>query len=390
MFGKVSLPLCALLVLSGIEGCVRLGIAQKSTPTAAYPSSALSKTEAHTLLESGKFAELNARLSAVQADYRNGRISDEQLYSAFHVLYDADDALRSKYDAWVTAYPRSYVALLARGIYHRKVGQASRGGAYLDATSDEQLRGMDAEYDLAMRDLEASKALEQRPLLTLSNEMDIASHYGDQRSLRKILDQSLAIDPQNIVVRELYMTYLEPRWGGGQEQMQAFLAESRKAGLSERKLGLLEAVILSDRAHSSEERQDYAAAERDDRKAIELGADDCLSCLSSVLIHEGKFADDIPILTQLIAADPSDVDDRVWRGQAYWSIGKNKEAFADLLAAAQLGNAYAQTRVAIFYMQGVPGVVVRDPAAGLQWFRKCAAQGDQACRLDVQIALKHQ
>jgi hypothetical protein len=98
-----------------------------------------SKAEVRALLQADQFKQLNERMSAVQSDYRQGRIDGDQLCASFRVFYDADPTLLAKYEQWVAAFPRSYVALLARGIYHRKVGQALRGGEFIAGTSASQL-----------------------------------------------------------------------------------------------------------------------------------------------------------------------------------------------------------------------------------------------------------
>ena len=82
--------------------------------------------------------------------------------------------------------------------------------------------------------------------------------------------------------------------------MSAFLEESRNAGLSEAKLQLLEVVIISDRANEYMDAGDHPAAEREYRKAIALGSDDCLKCLASVLLLQNKRQDAIPFLSRVV------------------------------------------------------------------------------------------
>jgi tetratricopeptide (TPR) repeat protein len=338
------------------------------------------------MLNAGRFAELDARFSAIQAGYRDNVVSDEQLRNSFRVFYDADAALEVKYDAWVATFPKSYVAHLARGIYHRKTGQDRRGGDVISNTTDNQLQGMDAAFTLAMQDLEMSAALDKRPLLTYFNEISIAILEGDTREIRTLLDRSLRVDPQNVIIRHEYMISLEPRWGGTVEQMNDFLEESRDAGLSKPKLQLLEAVIISDRADGFKDAGDYSAAEREYRKAVALGSDDCFKCLASVLLLQNKPQDAITFLSRAVNEDPWDVENLALRGQTYLQVGNTSAGTADMIAAATLGNVYAENAVAIYYMTGANGLP-RDPETGLGWFRKCAAQGNAGCTENVKRAL---
>lgn len=378
---------CTSLALVVIQGCApQTKESQPHVISSKSPIPPPSQSETVAMLNAGRFAELDARFSAIQAGYRDNVVSDEQLRNSFRVFYDADAALEVKYDAWVATFPKSYVAHLARGIYHRKTGQDRRGGDVISNTTDNQLQGMDAAFTLAMQDLEMSAALDKRPLLTYFNEISIAILEGDTREIRTLLDRSLRVDPQNVIIRHEYMISLEPRWGGTVEQMNDFLEESRDAGLSKPKLQLLEAVIISDRADGFKDAGDYSAAEREYRKAVALGSDDCFKCLASVLLLQNKPQDAITFLSRAVNEDPWDVENLALRGQTYLQVGNTSAGTADMIAAATLGNVYAENAVAIYYMTGANGLP-RDPETGLGWFRKCAAQGNAGCTENVKRAL---
>lgn len=182
------------------------------------------------------------------------------------------------------------------------------------------------------------------------------------------------------------MLSLEPRWGGSVEQMNAFLEETRRAGLSKRKLGLLKAVIFSDRADRYKDAGDYPAAEREYRKAVALGSDDCLKCLADVLLLQNKPHEAIPFLSRLVNKDPRDGENLALRGQTYLQIGNVAAGTADMVSAAGMGNAYAENALAIYYMTGSNGIPL-DQEAGLALFRKCAAQGNQQCAENVNRTL---
>ena len=133
---------------------------------------------------------------------------------------------------------------------------------------------------------------------------DRNSCTGNGDSARTILQAANKVDRNNVVVRAKYMVTLMPRWGGSEEEMRAFVEESRGEGLSAQRLGSLEGIILADQAQTEREEGDYASAERDYRKAMESG-NDCLVCLAEVLTHEGKFAEAIPLYSRSLALYPS-------------------------------------------------------------------------------------
>jgi TPR repeat protein len=66
------------------------------------------------------------------------------------------------------------------------------------------------------------------------------------------------------------------------------------------------------------------------------------------------------------------------RAFAYMQTGKMREAIEDWTAAASHGDAYSQNELGRVNMTGVPGVMPANPKAGIDWFRKAAAQGNPA------------
>jgi len=68
--------------------------------------------------------------------------------------------------------------------------------------------------------------------------------------------------------------------------------------------------------------------------------------------------------------------------------GMMHEGIDDLRAAAEAGNAYAQSSLGVYYMTGVPGVLSPDPTAGIAWFKKSAAQGYPAGQENLERARK--
>jgi tetratricopeptide (TPR) repeat protein len=377
------LPVLALLI---VQGCMHEPPARQAPvqPVVAPPT----QSETRALLDSNQFAELDRRFSAVQRNYKDGSISDEDLRTAFRAFYPTDAALEQKYTAWIAQFPKSYVARLARAIYYVKVGQKRRGENFISDTSEEQLAGMDAAFAQASEDLDASLHLDDKPLLTYAQEMDIVRNVGNHDGARAILQAAIKVDRNNVVVRQKYMGTLIPRWGGSEEEMRAFLEESRREGLSAAHLRLLEGIILADQAQAEQEAHDYPSAERDYRSSVESGNEDCLLSFADVLAAEGKFAEAISIYSRSLALFPNNTNTLANRGQAYIRIAKAPEGIADLRAAAEAGNAYAQAVLGVYYMIGVPGALSPDPTEGIAWFKKSAAQGNSDGKANLERARK--
>ncbi len=377
--------ICALVFLV-VQGCARTLPTSPSSPPIAVPL-APTQSETRALLDSNRFAELERRFSVIQQGYRQGSVSDVELRNAFRVFYPTDAALEPKYTAWIAQFPRSYVAHLARAIYYKKVGQESRGTDYIAKTTGGQMNGMEVAFGKALSDLHASVELDDKPLLAYLHELDIYSYEGDSKRCRELLDAAIEIDPRDFIAREKYMNTLEPRWGGSIQQMYAFLEESKRAGVSAADLRSLEGMILEDQARTEDEVGDYVAAERDYREAAARGRDDCLPCFAYLLIKEEKFADAIPEYSKILASNPADAYSLGSRGLAYMRTGKMREALADWTAGADLGDTTSENGMGMFNMSGIPGIMAPDPEAGVNWFRKAAAQGDATGIQNLKTAL---
>jgi hypothetical protein len=87
-------------------------------------------------LNAGSYPALEQFYSEQQRAFEAGKISDEVLFQAFRKLNgNSLDSARA-FDGWVSAYPKSYAALLARGIYEYHMASAARGAKLAMAVRD--------------------------------------------------------------------------------------------------------------------------------------------------------------------------------------------------------------------------------------------------------------
>ena len=74
------------------------------------------------------------------------------------------------------------------------------------------------------------------------------------------------------------------------------------------------------------------------------------------------------------------------RGWRYQQLGKWDAAFPDYLAAARLGDGWAQLMVGKLYWAGKG--VKEDREEALVWLRKAAAHGDRDAKVSLEQALQ--
>jgi tetratricopeptide (TPR) repeat protein len=336
------------------------------------------------MMQSGRFAELDMRFSELQQAYGSRAVTDEDLRAAYRAFYNSDPALATKYDSWVSKFPKSYAARLARGIYYSKVGESRRGAQSTDETPIERINDARVAYDKALTDLNTSISLDARPILSYVHEMTVSQWRGDLSESRKLLDQADRIDPDNYVARAKYMSVIETRWGGSQAIMLAFLDECRHTKLSGPNIRLLESVVVEDQGWNFQfVDRNWAAAETAYRRSAALGGDKQLANLVVVLWQQRKYQEMIEPLTQQLELHPDDSGILATRANAYTQTGRPRDALADWTAAATGGDANAQNNLGAIYMNGIPGVLAADPKVGIEWFRKSADQGSAEARQNL-------
>jgi tetratricopeptide (TPR) repeat protein len=340
-----------------------------------------SPNDLQTLFRAERFDELEQSLSALQRRYEEGAISDEDLRNAYRAFYPTDPQLEAKYSSWIEQFPKSYAAHLARAVYYRQVASEQRGGAFIDKTTDEQIQNMTSTLKKASQDVQVSLGLTSKPVLSLVQAIDFAGTLGVPDHGRTLLDRSTALDPNAFVARATYMSNLQTRWGGSLEEMQAFLEETRHSRLSKQHLDILASMVAEEQGwlHIHED-GDAEAALRDYERAKSLRPEMCLRCakleISELLTQQHKYQEAVALLTDVVDHNSSDLKALNMRAQTYMEAGMRAEAVADWRRSAETGNADAQVMVGSFYMNGVLGVLERDTHAGIEWFRKSAAQGN--------------
>jgi tetratricopeptide (TPR) repeat protein len=343
-----------------------------------------SATEVVSLLSNRQYSELDRRLSLAQQAYDRGAINDEQLREVFRSFYFTDPSFAPNFDEWVAQFPRSYVAHLARGIYYKHVGAEARGPASASETSREQFDAMGRALAKASADLELSLSLDPKPVLTYLQQVTIDQFLGPTEEGRKILDQSIALDPKSYVVRFAYMSELRPRWGGSLEQMRAFLEECRAAHLSGAQLDSLQATIAEEEALNL---RDVASDEIPPVLVVMVPLLDPLNACSTcgpidraaeALRRERKYQQAIDLYSEVLEKNPKAINALDARADTEVRAGMQKAAFADFSRGARLGSAYAQGMLGRIYLVGT--LVPHDRKAAIKWLSKAAAQGDQASR----------
>jgi tetratricopeptide (TPR) repeat protein len=206
-----------------------------------WPRRAVDRTALLALLRAGRHHELTQQIESIQASFERDASRERWITDVMFAFRQADPDLATPIDAWVAAEPTSFAPLLARCSYLDAVAWQRRGGAYASATPSGSMDGMHEAMQRAQADCEA--ALERAPRLIVARQrlLAMASAQGDRASARRQLELALDACPSCFGIRDLALTYLQPRWGGSLDVMRAFADEAIRTHPEARYLGRLAA-----------------------------------------------------------------------------------------------------------------------------------------------------
>lgn len=247
-----------LLILLGFMAVASWAYAGEEGPFAAF-------------LKRGNYKELEFAAQSLQSKFENGQTSENELRNSYRQFYDLDQESVSNLNGWKRAFPLSYAAHLARGIYYKRKGLDVRGEGPVNEVPKENMERMRQYFEIAEQDLEASLKLTPKPFLSVFHLLDISKISGDRYKAALLLASSIKILPNNMLVRNRYMLTLTPRWGGSYEEMEQFVRKARGEGLTPTSLMQLEAIIFDDKGLSSLEHGDQGGAISYFAKAQDLG-----------------------------------------------------------------------------------------------------------------------
>jgi predicted Zn-dependent protease/TPR repeat protein len=372
------------------------------------------------LVEKRDAAELERVLGGYQLAFEQDAKSVRALENAFRTFRKIPGNSEETLSAWVQGSPSSYVARVARAAFYLSQGLEARGTDFFQDTPEESIRAMRVYLEKASADLERSLGLSPKPYLSHRYLMTIALYSGSRGSTKSRYEEAAKLAPASAEPRLAYMISLEPRWGGSYREMEVFLAESR-AALDPGDANRLAARIPAYRGFESNRAKDFRKAVEHFDEAIRLDDDAESLCQRAYTLAELKrfaeaFADVgralskvrdhrncmrravylaarvddatevVRVLSLVIEVDPNSGSAYNRRGWSYHRLGKPELAFPDYLAAAKLGDAWAELQVGKYYWGGTG--IRQDREEALVWLEKSAAQGNKDAQVSLDQARK--
>lgn len=228
-------------------------------------------TELLGLLKARDFKNLESSTNKIQTKFETGALSDIELRNTYRPFYNLDQESLDKVEEWEGKIPGSYAAHLVRGICLKRKGTDARGDKWISETPPENIKKMEQYFEIAKSELNASLKLTPKPFLSVFHLLQISAMTGDKETSSTLLASANKILPSNTLVRNRFMVFLEPRWGGSYAQMKEFIAKSKEEGASADGIMQLEAIMYNDMGAMAMLRGDKRLAIENVSKALELG-----------------------------------------------------------------------------------------------------------------------
>lgn len=369
-----------LVALCLVAACTMASAEPDSPPMAAEetatPRNALSQQEVLLrVLKARQFAELNAFLQDQQKHYEDDTNFEWQVAAAFRAFENPDPELTPIFDEWRKAIPHSYPALAASGHHHVALAWAWRGHASVGRTHPARMSKMEEHLAIASGFLTESLSLTAIPLTSLTKLIELQKMIGNRADAEKLLAQAERLDPSCSKPREMFITSLEPRWGGSHQQMDAFAARVASTARDKKTHNLgrwLAVQSIGDQATQRWEGKDLVGALRlFDEAAAKSRQKAFPMSRARILAAVGQTGPALALYEQILNDDPDNKDALYYRAHALFQMRRASEGLDNLRRSARAGLPMAWNDLGNILAEGEHGAPIDDKES-LQWMEKAA------------------
>lgn len=364
--------------------------ARSSAPTVAARFADLQDQDRQfmAMLKARKFRELDEAFVSVIQRYQADPLTENQMDVASRAFNRAGADLQPLLDAWIAEMPRSYAALLARGVFYSAVGWSKRGTCLAGETSCNQFAAMREYHAKASKDLDAALALNPRLMHALIYKMDIAMAAGDRAANQKLYGQALQLNPLSLTARFWRMTALLPRWGGSMKELQAEIAAARPHYAKNPALKVLEGKVALERGDDAFFADDFPAAVRLYGEALRSGSHPFYhrKRAEAMMKIDAQFTSAGPDLDAALKVAPNEYRARFLRGFLRQDQNDLKGALEDLNLALEGDPRNSRA----WDIRGIVHANLGDMRAALADFEKAVALEPEAAEYQQHLAMARQ
>lgn len=307
--------------------------------TSVFASEFPNKLELLRLLKDKNYNRLETILVNYQTAYeKDFDYQKEDLVDyAYFTFSTSDPTIEKNLNEWVNKMPKSYAALMARGMYYYHIGWLSRGSKYIDKTMSTQIKEMKKFFAKAKNDIYAALEINPKIIIGYGYLIRMGMALGEREFINDTLNRGLRINPHSYVVRESYLYSLIPKWGGSLEEMRSFAKESQKYVAKNPKLKILQGYIPYAEGNMIEEMEDKTAALKKYTEALSFGDG------SFFLFNRGEVFYGMQQYDKALADFNRSLELKPLRGlslkgraKTYYKLGRLDEALKDINLSLEL------------------------------------------------------
>jgi tetratricopeptide (TPR) repeat protein len=167
-----------------------------------------------TLLNEKRYTELENWFSTCDEILESDISVELFLDAAFRVFSSVPEESAKNLDEWISKYPTSSIAWLARGQYRHNRGADARGNKRALKTASTKFKAMTEWYKLSRQDIKESLELNPKQSRGYALLLSIAASKSPDQERQYILDEALEHIPYTYTVRSTFLFYLQPQWSG--------------------------------------------------------------------------------------------------------------------------------------------------------------------------------
>lgn len=297
------------------------------------------KLELLKLLKEGSYNRLETILVNYQTDYeKDFDYQKEDLVDyVYFTFYTSEPSIEKNLNEWVNKMPKSYTALMARGMYYYNIGWLSRGSKYIDKTMTTQIKEMNKFFTKAKNDIHAALQINPKIIVGYGYLINIGMALGEREFIDNTLNTALKINPHSFVVRRYYIFSLIPKWGGSIEEMKQFANESQRYIAKNIKLKILLGYILYAEGDILAASGDNTGAIKRYTEALSYGDHFYFLRARGRLFYETKqYENALADFNRTLELSPFQSTTLKYKAKTYYRLGKIDEALREINLSLEL------------------------------------------------------
>lgn len=303
-------------------------------------------SDVKAMIDRRDWAGLHDRYSEYLKRHLSGEDPERLLYRAFPVnnWSSADEADRYT-RKWVSAKPDDPFSNAARGIVLVRAAWRARGTGYARDVTEKGRKDMHENARLAVQHLRHAIDIEPRLMPAYEALIDAYMLGGKSEWMARVADAASQQSPDNFYVRSNYESFLQPKWGGSLQEIDALAEQSRPGIHRNPRLAMVGASSDTTIGDAAFHKGKFSTALARYRKALAAGPTyPPLADAGPAASKLGYHAERIMYLTQIIRFSRESIDELLDRG-GMWEWDRDyPRALRDYRRASEMAPADPKIR----------------------------------------------